>query len=60
MSNLGYEWSIDVVSDKTNGFEWYASRLGVLWAKGWVRSDSSSDVDAIARETAARAFEASK
>lgn len=52
------DWLITVEDDTCHGYHWTASRLGVLWAKGWIRTRSESTAIIHARQAGAAAYTA--
>ncbi len=52
------DWLITVEDDQMYGYHWFATRLGVLIAKGWARTRSESTAIVIARQTSAAVYAA--
>ncbi len=49
-------WLLIIEDDQAQGFNWTASRLGVLWAKGWTRTRSARKAELHARAASAAAY----
>lgn len=43
------QWLITLEDDGCYGYHWFASRLGVLWAKGWLRTRSQEHAELAAK-----------
>ncbi|MGE0206115.1 MAG: hypothetical protein AB7E70_19605 [Hyphomicrobiaceae bacterium] len=52
------QWLVTLEVDGTYGFHWFASRHGVLWAKGWTRTRSQRTAELVAKRASAEAFDA--
>lgn len=51
------QWLVTLEDDGISGFHWFASRYGVLWAKGWARTRSQRTAELVAKRSSAEVFE---
>lgn len=49
-------WLITTEDDGVYGYHWFASRDGVLWAKGWTRTRSQAKAELAARTAGSSAY----
>lgn len=65
---IGGGWTIELLPDNHpeipadqrglgHGFHWWATRAGVLWAKGWVRCDDERGARIAVQTCAIRVFQ---
>ncbi len=48
--------AVSIRHDGAHGFEYAMVRLGVLWAKGWVRTRSARTAELVAKQAGSAAF----